>query len=196
MPGETDRDYLRRLPPEYYRGQAYVHWSLTMQDRKEGWLKPILLYKFRELLTHTTFRYALCCPIFCLMPDHLHMMWIGILDGSDQLPAIKHFRKRFNESLDKIGYRLQEQAYDHVLRDDERQEHAFTETCEYIARNPERAGLVEVDQFATYKYSSCIVPGYPELEPFQSDYWERFWRAYSYMRTNGLLRVHQPDSKP
>ncbi|QEG33506.1 hypothetical protein Pr1d_07700 [Bythopirellula goksoeyrii] len=36
-------DYLKRLPLEYYRGQAYVHWSLTMEDRRTGWLIPILL---------------------------------------------------------------------------------------------------------------------------------------------------------
>ncbi len=57
-----DHSYLKRLPPEYYRGQAYVHWSLTIQDRKQGWLKPVTLYRFRELLTLTMFRYGLCCP--------------------------------------------------------------------------------------------------------------------------------------
>jgi hypothetical protein len=45
-------DRLRRLAPEYYRGQAYVHWSLTMDDRKTGWLVPIFYYKYREILTH------------------------------------------------------------------------------------------------------------------------------------------------
>ena len=189
MTNDTERDYLKRLPPEYYRGQAYVHWSLTMHDRQQGWLKPVLFYKFRELLTHTMFRYALCCPIFCLMPDHLHMMWLGILDRSDQLPAMKHFRTRFNESLRAIGFRLQNQAYDHVLREDERQEKAFTEVCEYIARNPERAELVEADCYANYRYSGCLIPGYPELRPFASDYWERFWRSLSYLRQEGLLRL-------
>jgi hypothetical protein len=39
---DDDDSYLKRLPPEYYRGQACVHWSLTIQDRKQGWLKPVL----------------------------------------------------------------------------------------------------------------------------------------------------------
>ena len=39
-------DHLRRLEPEYYRGHAYVHWTMTMQDRKTGWLIPIFYYKF------------------------------------------------------------------------------------------------------------------------------------------------------
>jgi putative transposase len=80
MNDEREVSYLKRLPPEFYRGQSYVHWSLTIQDRKQGWFKPVALYRFRKLLTHTMFRYGLCCPIFVLMPDHLHMMWLGILD--------------------------------------------------------------------------------------------------------------------
>ncbi len=45
---DDDDSYLKRLPPEYYRGQACVHWSLTIQDRKQGWLKPVTLYRFRK----------------------------------------------------------------------------------------------------------------------------------------------------
>jgi hypothetical protein len=40
------------------------HWVMTMQDRKQGWLVPIFYDKFREILTHTAFRFALCCPIY------------------------------------------------------------------------------------------------------------------------------------
>src|SRR6476620_8883698 len=100
------RDYLRRLPPEHYRGRAIVHWSMAMEDRETGWLVPIFYYKFRELLTHTMFRYGLCCPIYCCMPDHLHLLWVGILDGSDQRNAVKFFRAQLNPVLGKLGPRL------------------------------------------------------------------------------------------
>ncbi len=82
-----DADYLKRLPPEFYRGQACVHWSLTIEDRKTGWVVPVFHYRFRELLAHTMFRYGLCCPVFCLMPDHMHLLWVGILDSADQRVA-------------------------------------------------------------------------------------------------------------
>ncbi|HEX4607101.1 MAG TPA: hypothetical protein VH092_02765 [Urbifossiella sp.] len=39
---------LPRLPPEYYRGQAYVHWSMTTDGRKTGWVIPLFNYKLRE----------------------------------------------------------------------------------------------------------------------------------------------------
>lgn len=102
-------DHLKRLPPEYYRGQAYVHWSITMDERKTGWLVPIFYYKFRELLTHTMFRYGACCPIYCLMPDHIHLLWLGILDGSDQRNAMKFFRGQLNPVLSKLHAQLQDQ---------------------------------------------------------------------------------------
>src|SRR5262245_52933377 len=86
-------EYLKRLPAEDYRGQSYVHWSMTIDNRQQGWLVPIFYYKFREILTHTMFRYALCSPIYCCMPDHLHLLWIGLLDKSDQRNATKFFRK-------------------------------------------------------------------------------------------------------
>jgi putative transposase len=183
---ESDRDYLRRLPAEYYRGQAYVHWTMTIEDRKQGWLLPIFYYKFREILAHTMFRYGLACPVYCCMPDHLHLLWIGILDGSDQRDAAKYFRKQLNPVLETLGARFQKQPYDHVLRDEERAQEAFENVVEYIARNPERADLVKADCFREYPFTGCLVPGYPELRPWQSDYWERFWRTYGYLRTHGL----------
>jgi putative transposase len=184
-----DHDYLKRLPPEHYRGQAYVHWSMTIDERKKGWLAPIFYYKFREVLTHTMFRYGLCCPIYCCMPDHLHLLWIGVLDDSDQRTAVKYFRKQINPILDKLEARFQKQPYDHVLREEERAKDAFETVVEYIARNPERAGLVRPDCYQEYPFTGCLVPGYPELRPWQPDYWERFWRAYAYLQWHGFMQV-------
>ncbi len=116
-----DGEYLKRLPPEFYRGPACVHWSLTIENRKTGWLDPIFDYQFRELLTHTMFRYGICCRIYCLMPDHMHLPWLGILDSADQRLAMKFLRGQLNRVLGKQHVRLQQQPYDHVLRDDERQ---------------------------------------------------------------------------
>lgn len=78
------QEHLRRLPDENYQGQAYVHWTFTIKNRQTGWLIPIFYYKFRELLTHTMFRHELTCPIYCCMPDHVHLLWIGISEDADR----------------------------------------------------------------------------------------------------------------
>ena len=123
------------------------------------------------------------------MPDHLHMVWMGLYTESDQLRAIKHFRKSLNESLRRVGFELQDQAYDHVLRDEKRREPAFRDVCEYVARNPERAGLVEADGYRNYKFTGCIVPGYPQLRPFEDGFRDEFDRVITYLRKNCLSRL-------
>ena len=107
-PKLNKRNHLIRLPAEAYRGDTAVHWSLTMKGRRQGWLNPIFLYRFRELLTHTAFRYGIVCPIYCLMPDHFHMVWMGLFKESDQLLGMKHFRKTLNESLQRVDFKLQD----------------------------------------------------------------------------------------
>lgn len=182
-------DYLKRLPREHYQGQAYVHWSLSINDRNTGWLSPAFYYKFRELLTHTTFRYAITCPVYCCMPDHIHLLWIGLFENTDQLNAMKYFRRQVNEVLGKIGFSLQDQGYDNVLGEDDRIETAFEGVCEYIARNPERKGLVAADEFKKYRFTDCLIPGAPEVKFFHAGYWETFWRITSTSRMNGLHRT-------
>jgi putative transposase len=192
LTGRTD--HLKRLPKENYRGQAVVHWSMTMQDRTTGWLVPIFYYKFRELLTHTAFRYGIACPIYCCMPDHLHMLWVGLLPGSDQCLAMRFLRRQLNPILEKLGARLQREAYDHVLREGNNDGSAFEEVFEYIARNPERAGLVQVNRRRDYPYAGCLLPGYPELGVWQEDYWERYQRICRYFREHGMGVVENEPS--
>ncbi|KLU06849.1 hypothetical protein RISK_001163 [Rhodopirellula islandica] len=185
----SQRDHLRRLPREYYQADAIVHWTISTFERERGWLTGVFLYRFRELLTHSLFRYGLACPLFCLMPDHIHMVWMGLCKGSDQLNAMKHFRPRCDETLNRIGFTLQDQAYDHVFSEGERSEPEFRNVCEYIARNPERAGLVEADGYASYVFTGCLVPGYPELRPFESGYWNQFDKITSFLRKEGMMRT-------
>ena len=192
---EQRHKYLKRLPPEYYRERAYVHWSLTMEDRKTGWLVPIFYYKYREILTHTAFRFGLCCPIYCCMPDHIHMLWVGILEECDQRITMRYFRKQLTPVLETLKAKLQLQPYDHVLREEEREKNAVETVAEYITRNPERQKLVPSDGYAVYPYSGCLVPGYPELKPFETGYWERFWRIYSHLCEHGL-QTHSRNESP
>jgi hypothetical protein len=82
-----------------------------------------------------------------------------------------------------------------VLREEELEQSAFENVVEYIARNPERANLVPPDGYRKYKYTGCLVPGYPDLSLWQNDYWDVFWRMYSRLQENGLVRVYS-DQHP
>jgi REP element-mobilizing transposase RayT len=127
---------------------------------------------------HTQARYALTCPVFCLMPDHIHMLWMSLGPGSDQLLAVEFFRKHARPHLHPFEW--QRQGYDHVLREKERKRKAFQKTAFYILENPVRAGLVETAR--DYPYSGTLVVGYPDLDPHAAGFWDRFWRVDAKLR--------------
>ena len=70
-----------------------VHWTITLTDRATGWLDGLFHFRFRELLLHTAAREGLFCPTYVLMPDHMHLVWMGLRAGSDQRNAMKFLRK-------------------------------------------------------------------------------------------------------
>ena len=86
---------LPRLPREYYQADAVVHWTQTTFDRKQGWLTPGLHHQFRERMFHAAAREGLVCPIYCLMPDHLHLVWMGLRRDTDQINGMA-FRGRIS----------------------------------------------------------------------------------------------------
>ena len=67
--------------------------------------------------------------------------------------------------------KFQHQAYDHVLRAEERRWDAFLETCGYILDNPVRAGLVT--EATAWTYSGAVAPGYTRLDPRDADFWRK-----------------------
>lgn len=174
-PFEGRSDHLRRLTRGYYQGEAMVHWAMTMENRKTGWLCGTFHAEFREILFHTLFRYELLCPIYCCMPDHFHLLWVGFRAESDQWLAVRFFRKFLNAILGKEGFALQREAYDHVLRSPEKDAQGFKKIVDYIAANPERANLVNREGGSIYPYMGSLIPGYPDLHWGRDDFWDRFW---------------------
>jgi putative transposase len=150
---------------------------MTLANRGVGWLDSNHHAEVRELLCHALSRYRLICPAYCLMPDHGHFLWLGVGPASDQKGAVSLFRRAWAQALEPTGHVLQRQAYDHVLRQEERQHGAFQTVAHYIFNNPIRAGLVE--DWTKYPYLGAVVPGYPDMHPRAADFWEKFWRIYA-----------------
>lgn len=174
MPWER-KGNLPRLARHHYQGHAVVFWTNPVEERARGWLTPSFHAFFRELLLHASARYSVWCPTYCLMPDHLHLVWMGLRRQSDQLNAMKFLRTELEPALGS-GRRWQHQAHDHVLREEERQRNAFAATCFYVLENPVRAALVPLA--GDWPYTGAIVPGYPRLHPLTDNYWELFWKLY------------------
>jgi putative transposase len=174
--GKIRTHYLPRLDPAFYRGDAVVFWSLPVARSGTGWLCPEFHARFRELMLHTAARESLLCPAYCLMPDHLHLFWMGLAPDSDQQIAMAFLRTHLEKAL--VPHQFQHQPHDHVLKDEERKRNSFARVCFYILNNPVAADLVE--QAADWPYYGVIIPGYPNLDPLrQPNFWKVFWKIYS-----------------
>jgi len=114
---------------------AFILWTPTIENRATGWLTPPFHDQWRHILLHTCARYELLCPAYVLMPDHAHLIWIGLNEiSSDQRLAIEFLRKNLRPHLAPAGW--QHQAHDHVLTEDERTRGAFLATATYVLENP------------------------------------------------------------
>jgi REP element-mobilizing transposase RayT len=171
---QTQKSHLPRLPRTGYQGRAFVFWTHTFENRATGWLIDSFHARFREVLLHACARYQLACPIYVLMPDHWHLVWIGLGEASDQMLATAFLRRNLREAL--APAKLQDRAHDHVLRDRERERDAFTATCRYIRENPLRAGLVRT--WPEWPALGAMLAGYPVLDLRDGSFWEDFWKIY------------------
>ena len=174
--------YLARLEREYYQGDAVVHWTMPMALRGTGWLNEAFHARFREVMLHAAAREGLFCPTYCLMPDHIHLVWMGLHRDSNQRNGMKFLREHLGPAL--RPYRFQHQAHDHVLREEERTRGAFAKVCFYIIDNARVAKLVKHPK--DWPYVGAVVPGYPSLCPLADDFWPLFWKLY--------LAAREPDA--
>jgi REP element-mobilizing transposase RayT len=171
---QPEKRNLPRLAKHFYQGHAVVFWTNTLEERARGRLTKDFYFTFRELMLHIAAREALFCPAYCLMPDHLHLIWMGLRRDSDQLNAMKFLRTHLEPALGDREW--QYQAHDHVLREEERMRNAFASFCFYTLANPVRAELVKTER--DWPYLGALVPGYPTLHPFQDRFWDIFWKLY------------------
>jgi REP element-mobilizing transposase RayT len=165
---------LKRLDPSFYRGVSYVHWTMSLKNQATGWLDEKHHVAFRQICFHSLAREFLCCPAYCLMPDHGHFLLLGYDARADQRAAVQWLRREWNHLLKPSS--LQHQPFDHVLRERDRSRDAFANVAGYILRNPERAGLVE--DWREWPYSGAVFPGYPKLDPRKVHFWADFWKAH------------------
>ena len=173
--------HLPRLDPEFYRAFAVVLWTITLERRAKGWLDDSFHHHFRELLLHAAARENLFCPVYVLMPDHAHLVWMGLKQDSDQRNAMKFLRTYLAAELAKrsptgVEFELQKQSHDSVLRKEDRVHRAFQKTCFYVLDNPRRKALTAHPR--DWPYLGAVVPCYPSLHPLAEDFWELFWKLY------------------
>src|SRR6266496_4942400 len=186
--GVNRRFCLPRLPREYYQGDAVVHWTMPIAMRSTGWLNQTFQAFFREIMLHAAAREGLFCPTYCLMPDHLHLVWMGLRLDTDQRLGMKFLREHLGPAL--RPHRFQHLPHDHVLREHEWKHNAFASVCGYILENPFKSELLSRGE--EWPFCGAIVPGYPTLHPSHHDFWAKFWKLYLASRAPDAGNLKKP----
>jgi len=195
-PPRPQMHHLPRLDPEFYRGFAAVFWTITLDFRPTGWLDASFHAEFREFLLHAAAREGLFCPAYVLMPDHIHVVWLGLRLDSDQRDAMRFLRKYLARAFARrspggVELELQKQAHDVVLREKDRTRGALSSACFYVLDNPRRKGLVAHPR--EWPYLGAVVPGYPFLHPLDQEFWPMFWKLYTKHREPPPNEAKKPN---
>jgi len=72
---------------------------MPIAKRGTGWLNETFHASFREMMLHAAARERLLCPIYCLMPDHIHLVWMGLRHDSDQRNGMKFLHEHLAAAL-------------------------------------------------------------------------------------------------
>jgi len=104
------------------------------------------------VLTSTSARFACTVPIYCFMPDHLHLLLRGMGDEADAWAAMASFKQRtgFWIASNRPAFWWQKDYWDHIVRPHE----DVRGLLRYIAENPVRRGLVA--QWRDYPFTGSI----------------------------------------
>lgn len=135
------REKRHRLDRSEYRGQVEVVFAACIRGRELSRQDGSIVLAITEILQKAARAKTCSVPIYCFMPDHLHVFMRGLQPPADAWAAMVAFKIQSGVWLanNVPDFRWQKDFYDHIVRDGrDAREHA-----RYIAANPCRAGLVE-----------------------------------------------------
>lgn len=146
------REKKHRLPRPAYQGEVLVAFTACAAHRNPGLATTSIVRRCVAFLAEAAQHHHCMVPIYCFMPDHLHVMLWGRSAEADTWRAMVRFKQRSGYWLSQSGQsiRWQKDFYDHILRPHE----DGRRHVRYIAENPVRASLV--DRWDRYPFLGAI----------------------------------------
>ncbi len=154
-----------RLPDVAYRGIKTVAFTAAVHERKRLFVDDVVVNAMVEILTVETHVSGCLVPIYCFMPDHLHVCVTGQHDSADVKRAMDSFKHHSGTWLSarRPEFRWQDQYWDRIIRKTE----DWKAHVAYTFCNPLRAGLT-TDAW-DYPFTGSI--GYDLREIITDAYW-------------------------
>jgi putative transposase len=130
-----------RLPAAAYTGGVTVSFTACEVRRQRMFESETIVKVCLQVLREETSRFRCDVPVYCFMPDHLHVVLNGLDAKSRPKGAMERFKQQTGLWLaaNASSFEWQDDFHDHIIRkhDDWRRH------VQYIAFNPVRAGIVE-----------------------------------------------------
>ncbi len=141
-----------RLPRECYRGHVVVAITACIEDRKPLFTDASPVRACVERLRLAANRFECTVPIYCFMPEHLHLLLRGTSVAADAWAAMASFKQQsgFWIAAHHLDVRWQKDYWDHLVRRAE----DVRALIRYIANNPVRRGLAE--EWDEYPFTGSI----------------------------------------
>jgi len=128
-----------RLPCDRYLGRTWSFITICCADRRKFFTAPKICNWFLNILCGEAAKHAFAVHAYCLMPDHVHVLFAGLEPNSDVLHFVKAVKTKTSAPFQKKTGKLlwQKKFYDHILRRNDSPD----DVAWYIWMNPVRAGL-------------------------------------------------------
>jgi putative transposase len=141
-----------RLPRYCYRGEVAVAFTACVAGGRGLFLDEAAVQASVAALEQAAEHNECTVPVYCFMPEHVHLILQGTCATSDTWQAMVEFKQRsgFWLKRNRPGIRWQKDFYDHVIRRDE----DLGAQVRYVANNPVRRGLAE--NWDEYAHSGAI----------------------------------------
>jgi len=138
---ESRRRKPHRLPPSSYVGQIAISFTACVEYRRRVFHNPSDIEPFIKMMQDQFARFECLAPIYCFMPDHLHVITMGMTHragGKRAMDAFKYFSGNYLYSKGN-PFCWQDDFHDRIIRRSEE----WRNKVFYIFQNPVLARLVE-----------------------------------------------------
>jgi putative transposase len=139
------------LPRGAYIGEVVVAITARTEHGRPIFRNRVIVATFTTILEHCARTNGCLVPVYCFMPEHLHILIKGMSPPANTWNAMIQFKQRTGYWFRKHSRAdWQKDFFDRILRRDD----SFAKQVEYIINNPVRRGLVE--NWDDYPYTGSI----------------------------------------
>src|SRR2546430_8482445 len=100
-----------------YRGQIRVAVTLCIEKGVPVFGDAQTVEACVELLRSAVVQNGCCVPVYCFMPEHAHIIFVGLTETSDVWRAVLSFKQQTGYCFrNNNRSRWQKNFYDHIIR--------------------------------------------------------------------------------